>query len=267
MAWEDSLQDASYRGVKFDVINARDSAQRDMAQHEYPNIDGADIQDLGLKPHSVQIQAVIWGDDYESRLELLREALRKRGAAELVHPIFGSMPNMLVNVFQINHDAEYVDYCTLDIQFVQSKTGNPFFVKDYPLSKADEIFNQSQALIDSANTLMENVTQPLRAARKMMNKVRGLATEALNIITLFRSDISGFISGTTDFINSPSAFFSDLRSALSLKMGASKSSLHTTYVNSGGGTVLAGTSSSGSNASGGSSSGGGATDNPTTSST
>ncbi|MEQ9860635.1 DNA circularization N-terminal domain-containing protein [Pectobacterium cacticida] len=261
MAWEDSLQDASFRGVKFDVINARDSAQRDMAQHEYPNLDGADIQDLGLKPHSSQIQAVIWGDDYESRLQSLLEALRKPGSGELIHPIFGSMPNMLVGVFQVNHDAEYVDYCALDIQFVQSKTGNPFFVKDSPLSKADEIFNQVQAAIDSTNVMMDNITQPLRSARKTMNKVRGLATAALNMITIFRSDISGFISSTSDFINFPAAFFSDLRSALSLKMGASKSSLHATYVNTGGGTVLAGATLSSGSTSGGGSSGGSSSDN------
>ncbi|MEQ9889018.1 DNA circularization N-terminal domain-containing protein [Pectobacterium zantedeschiae] len=230
MAWADSLQDATFRSVKFDVINARDSAQRDMAQHEYPNLDGADIQDLGLKPHNSQIQAVVWGDDYEPRLQSLLEALRKPGAAELIHPVFGAMPNMLVAVWQVNHDADNVNYCTIDIQFVQSKTGNPFFVKDYPLSKADEIFNQAQALIDSANALLDDVTKPLRTARTMMNKVRGLATGALNIVTIFRSEISGFISSTTDFINFPGAFFGDLRSALSLKTGASKSSLHATYV-------------------------------------
>lgn len=243
MAWADSLQDASFRGVKFDVINARDSAQRDIAQHEYPNLDGADIQDLGLKPHSSQIQAVVWGDDYETRLQSLLDTLRKPGAAELIHPIFGAMPNMLAVVFQVNHDADNVNYCTIDMQFVQSKTGNPFFVKDYPLSKADEIFNQAQALIDSANALLDDVTKPLRTARAMMNKVRGLATGALNIVTIFRSEISGFISSTTDFINFPGAFFGDLRSALSLKTGASKSSLHAAYVGSGTSTAAASVSS------------------------
>ncbi|AIK14271.1 hypothetical protein GZ59_24740 [Pectobacterium atrosepticum] len=241
MAWADSLQDGSFRGVKFDVINVRDSAQRDIAQHEYPNLDGADIQDLGLKPHSSQIQAVVWGDDYETRLQSLLDALRKPGAAELIHPVFGAMPNMLAAVFQVNHDAENVNYCTIDIQFVQSKTGNPFFVKDYPLSKADEIFNQTQSLIDNASSLLDDVTQPLRTAKTMMNKVRGLATGALNMVTIFRSDISGFISGTTDFINFPGAFFGDLRSALSLKTGASKSSLHSAYV--GGGTSAVAASS------------------------
>lgn len=239
MAWADSLQDASFRGVKFDVINARDSAQRDIAQHEYPNLDGADIQDLGLKPHSSQIQAVVWGDDYETRLQSLLDALRKPGAAELIHPVFGAMPNMLAAVFQVNHDADNVNYCTIDIQFVQSKTGNPFFVKDYPLSKADEIFNQTQSLIDSASTLLDDVTKPLRTAKTMMNKVRGLATGALNMVTIFRSDISGFISSTTDFINFPGAFFGDLRSALSLKTGASKSSLHSAYVGGGTSTAVA----------------------------
>ncbi|GKW40691.1 phage morphogenesis protein [Pectobacterium carotovorum subsp. carotovorum] len=239
MAWADSLQDASFRGVKFDVINARDSAQRDIAQHEYPNMDGADIQDLGLKPHSSQMQAVVWGDDYEPRLQSLLDALRKPGAAELIHPVFGAMPNMLAVVFQVNHDADNVNYCTIDMQFVQSKTGNPFFVKDYPLSKADEIFNQTQLLIDSASTLLDDVTQPLRTARTMMNKVRGLATGALNMVTIFRSDISGFISSTTDFINFPGAFFGDLRSALSLKTGASKSSLHAAYVGGGTSTAVA----------------------------
>ncbi|WP_181240945.1 DNA circularization N-terminal domain-containing protein, partial [Enterobacter ludwigii] len=31
MSWEDSLQDASFRGVRFDVVNTRDSASRDIA--------------------------------------------------------------------------------------------------------------------------------------------------------------------------------------------------------------------------------------------
>lgn len=128
MSWADSLQEASFRGVPFDIINTRDSAQRDLAQHEYPYLNGADIQDLGSKPHSLQTQAVFWGDDYESRLQTFLEALRKLGSGDLIHPVFGSMPNMQVAVWQVNHDAENVDYCTVDIQFVQSKTGNPFLL-------------------------------------------------------------------------------------------------------------------------------------------
>ncbi|MCE0321960.1 DNA circularization N-terminal domain-containing protein, partial [Klebsiella pneumoniae] len=53
MAWETDLQDASFRGIAFDIINTRDSMQRDIAQHEYPYRDGANIDDLGAKPRSL----------------------------------------------------------------------------------------------------------------------------------------------------------------------------------------------------------------------
>ncbi|GAB7214754.1 DNA circularization protein [Dickeya oryzae] len=230
MAWADNLQDAKFRGIRFDVVNVKDGEQRDIAQDEYPYIDGADVRDMGAKSHSVSLRAVFFGDDYESRLQTFLEALRKRGAAELIHPVFGSMPTMQVADWSAEHDADSIDYCTVDVQFVQSKPGNPFFVTDYPQSKSDALFNQSQSLIDSTNSLMENATKPLRTAKTMMNKVKGLTNGALNMIAVFRSDISGFVGGTTDFLNYPSAFLSDLQSALSLKTGASKSSLHSSYV-------------------------------------
>ncbi|HFQ7487436.1 DNA circularization N-terminal domain-containing protein, partial [Klebsiella quasipneumoniae subsp. quasipneumoniae] len=95
MAWETDLQDASFRGVAFDIITTRDSVQRDIAQHEYPYRNGANIDDLGGKPRSLQCQAVFFGDDYESRLQAFIAALDVRGSGELIHPVFGSMPDML----------------------------------------------------------------------------------------------------------------------------------------------------------------------------
>ncbi|SLM62625.1 MULTISPECIES: DNA circularization protein [Dickeya] len=232
MAWTDNLQDAKFRGIRFDVVNVKDGEQRDIAQDEYPYIDGADVRDMGAKPHTVAVRAVFFGDDYEVRLQAFIEALRKRGAAELIHPVFGSMPAMQVTDFSIEHEADSIDYCTVDVQFMQSTPGNPFFVTNYPQSKADELFSRSQSLIDSTSKMLENVTKPLRTAKAMMNKVKGLANGALNMIAVFRSDISGFVSSVTDFVNYPAAFLRDLQSALSLKTGASKSSLHSSYTGS-----------------------------------
>ncbi|AMO79713.1 DNA circularization protein [Obesumbacterium proteus] len=224
MSWSENMQDASFRSVRFDVINTRDSVERALAQHEYPYLDGADIEDMGAQPRSLQLTAMLWGDDYESRLQTLLQALDKRDAGDLIHPIFGSMPNMQVKVYQVNHEAENVDACTLDIQFIQSKTGNPFFVTGYPTSQADAIFNKIQGMIDNANTLIDNALKPLRTARSLMSKAKSLATAALNMVTVFKSEVTGFISSTTDFINYPAAFFSDLQSTLSLKSASSQSS-------------------------------------------
>lgn len=216
MSWSDSILDASFRGVRFDVVNARDSWSRDIAQHEYPYIDGADVQDMGRKARNIRLSALFWGDDYDSRLQSFIAALDKRGAGELIHPIYGSMPNMQVIECQVGHDAENVDYCTVELVFLESKTGNPFFSQDYPTAQADVIFNQVQSLMDAEQSLMDKVLAPLRDAKKLMSKSKALASAALNMLLIFRGEITGFVGSTTDFVQYPGAFMSDLQSAVSL---------------------------------------------------
>ncbi|MGC8341855.1 DNA circularization protein [Pantoea ananatis] len=216
MAWSDSLQDASFRGVRFDVKNMRDSVERSLGVSEYPYKDGADLEDLGAQPRSLQLQAVFWGDDYESRLQTFLEALNKRGSAELVHPVFGSMPNMQVKLYQVNHNEDDPDYCTIDIQFLQHSTGNPFFARDWPLGQADSIFNNIQGMLDSSSNLMESALSPLRTGRRYMSRVKALGVTALNMVSVLRGEITGFSSSTTDFVNFPSAFMNDILSSLSL---------------------------------------------------
>lgn len=225
MAWETDLQDASFRGVKFDIISTRDSVQRDIAQHEYPYKNGANIEDLGEKPRSLQCQAVFFGDDYETRLQSFIAALDERGQGELIHPVFGSMPDMQCYVYQVNHDADNPDYCTIDIQFLQSGLDVEFYARDWPLSQADAIFNQAQAILDNASAMLENAMKPLRTVRRYMARARALGVTALNMVAVLRSDITGFISSTTDFVNFPGAFITDLQSALSLQSSAASSSI------------------------------------------
>lgn len=225
MAWETDLQDASFRGVAFDIINTRDSMQRDIAQHEYPYRDGANIDDLGAKPRSLQCQAVFFGDDYESRLQAFMAALYTRGPGELIHPVFGVMPDMLCYVYQVNHEAENPDYCTVDLQFLQDGLDVEFFVREWPLSQADAIFNQAQGIHDNAATLLDNGMKPLRTARQYLARAKALGVTALNMVAVLRGDITGFISSTTDFVNFPSAFMNDIQSALSLQSSAAMSSI------------------------------------------
>ncbi|EPT2099125.1 TPA: DNA circularization protein [Klebsiella pneumoniae] len=225
MAWETDLQDASFRGVAFDIINTRDSMQRDIAQHEYPYRDGANIDDLGAKPRSLQCQAVFFGDDYESRLQAFMAALYTRGPGELIHPVFGVMPDMLCYVYQVNHEAENPDYCTVDLQFLQDGLDVEFFVREWPLSQADAIFNQAQGILDNAATLLDNGMKPLRTARQYLARAKALGVTALNMVAVLRGDITGFISSTTDFVNFPSAFMNDIQSALSLQSSAAMSSI------------------------------------------
>ncbi|WP_332832860.1 DNA circularization N-terminal domain-containing protein [Escherichia coli] len=70
MGWAENLQNASFRGVQFDVLNTDEQISRDHAVYEYPFVDGADLHDLGRKgatvPHGL---AFLWGEYYDINLK------------------------------------------------------------------------------------------------------------------------------------------------------------------------------------------------------
>lgn len=225
MSWEESLQDASFRGVRFDVINTRDSASRDTAVYEYPYVDGGDVEDLGRKPRNLRVTALFWGDDYETHLQAFLAALDVRGSAEMIHPVFGSMLYMQCIEYQASHDAENVDYCVVEVVFIQAKPNIALFGASDPLSQADIAFNQVQSVLDSAQTAIDDLLAPLRTAKKWMKRAKSLAASALGMVTVLKGDLTGFVTSTTDFINYPAAFMNDLQNALSLTSLSSKSSV------------------------------------------
>ena len=58
------IQQASYRGVRFDVLSVDDNLERATITHAYPFVNGGDIEDLGLNPLTIQLQAVFYGEGY-----------------------------------------------------------------------------------------------------------------------------------------------------------------------------------------------------------
>ena len=47
MAWNLTLQDASYRGVTFEVQSVEDRGEKALCVHDYPYRSGAEVEDLG----------------------------------------------------------------------------------------------------------------------------------------------------------------------------------------------------------------------------
>ncbi|MEB2724668.1 DNA circularization N-terminal domain-containing protein [Citrobacter braakii] len=243
MSWEESLQDASFRGVRFDIVNTRDSASRDTAVYEYPYVDGGDVEDLGRKPRNLRVTALFWGDDYETRLQTFLAALDVRGSAEMIHPVFGSMLYMQCIEYQASHEAENVDYCVVEVVFIQAKPGIVLFGASDPLSQADIAFNQVQSALDGIQNAIDDLLSPLRTAKKWMKRAKSLATTALGMVTVLKGELTGFVSSTTDFVNYPAAFMNDLQNALSLTSLSSKSSVSSnpgSYANSADVTGVAG---------------------------
>ncbi|WP_028498321.1 DNA circularization protein [Microvirgula aerodenitrificans] len=211
MSWEKTLLDASFRGVVFDCMRTQDNAQRDTTSHEYPYKDGADVEDLGRKARQIQISAIFYGTDYETRLQKFISELDRPGQGELIHPVFGSIKHAQLLSYSIGHDADSPDYCTVDLQFIDATPGNPFFVRQLPAQRAAAVsllagtarlsaISAFAGKLGSLKSMASGMLSPLTA-------LRGVLTGTLGAI---RSQITGFIGSGLDLLNFPRAFAGDL---------------------------------------------------------
>lgn len=233
MSWADNLQDASFRGIVFEVRTTRDAVQRSLVQYEFPYRDGAQIDDHGAGARQMALTAVVYGENYLVRLERLLEKLAEPGAGELVHPIFGVIPRAQVADYEIAHDAEAPDACEVSIKFIESGEPVVFFAQASTRQSAQAVGTSAQAARDvglgAFGRTMSEVRQRLSALRDRVavlgqldaitRQVRGTAQgvltaglDALTYPTSWGSDIATVITGVT---NAPTAALDRLRGSLS----------------------------------------------------
>lgn len=239
MAWSDSLLDASFRGVKFDILKTEDSADRAVAEHTYPYVDGADIEDLGRGPRRISVEAIFFGKDYEARLKAFIAVLDQPGAGEFVHPVFGSIKNAQPTRSTVRHEADNVDQASVSIEFVESTPSAPFFDRSLPSQKADAIAQHGGIASFAAISQLGNVVERLRAAVPLaaldnlrqsmtgpllagLSQSQGILTSGLDVLAYPRAwgnDISSLVGGILDirdFSGSQMADWSAIKSNLSL---------------------------------------------------
>lgn len=172
MGWAENLQNASFRGVQFEVLNTDEQISRDHAVYEYPFVDGADLHDLGRKARPFRMTAFLWGDDYEYKLGKLTAALDEGGDGELIHPVYGSVPSVIVTGYNIRHDAESPDSCTIDMSFLENRTGSALFSTPLPELFAQQLFDELDTLQARLSDFFDAVTAPLNTVNSMIKKPR-----------------------------------------------------------------------------------------------
>lgn len=154
MGWTMPIQRASFRGVRFDVLSVDDDLYRSTIEHAYPFVNGADVEDLGLNPLTVRMQAVFYGDGYYTDFKRFLSVLEKQGAATLVHPIRGRLQNMICTGASFHHEAEMIDYVALDLTFIESTPAKPIFVFNHSiLARIDALLTELEDFVDDAMAL------------------------------------------------------------------------------------------------------------------
>jgi len=215
MSWKDLLHDASFRGVTFDCLRTRDSAKRGLAEHEYPYIDGADVEDLGRRARRISMTAVFWGNDYESKLQAFLKAIDQSGSGELIHPVFGSIPNAQLDDYEVSHDAQNPDHCTVELLFLESKPSNPFFAQQLPSQKAEAISALTDGVRSSGISAFSSALDALKSVQGTLSRLNALRDVITGTLSAVRSQVQGIIGTTLDIIEYPQAFAADIVSYLS----------------------------------------------------
>lgn len=208
MAWAQTLLDASFKGIVFEVVKTDDSSERVTVEHSYPYVDGADIEDMGRSARRVSVEAVFYGDDYETRLQAFLAVLDRSGAGEFIHPVFGSIKNAQASRSSVHHDAENPDYASVPVEFIESTAGNPFFSRELASQKADAVSQHGAAATASASDSAAKLIDRLRAANPLagLDALREKLTAPLLAITAQ----TGVVLSGLDVLAYPRAWGNDI---------------------------------------------------------
>ncbi|MCW9699712.1 DNA circularization protein [Avibacterium sp. 20-129] len=157
--WTMPIQQASFKGVRFDVLAVDDSFERAVIEHAYPFVNGADLEDMGLNTQTIRLQAVFFGSSYYTDYIRLLSVLQQKGADVLVHPIRGRLPNMLLVSANVHTDAENINYVALDLTFKEATEMQPIFAfEDSLISKIDKLLLDLEQLFDDGLSFWNSVS-------------------------------------------------------------------------------------------------------------
>lgn len=212
MSWKDTLLDASFRGRQFHCVGTSDRAERGVALHEYPFRDGGEGDDMGRKARRCTIRAVFFGDSYEGDLARFVEALDKGGEGELVHPVFGVMPALVLD-YALEHDPENTDRCDVTVSFVESGQKNTFFSgARTALGRSERAGND----LDSAGDALRGAAG-LGLSSWVREHLSGLslserldASDSMTSVLFGLNDAAGAETSLVDYLDFPEALVSDM---------------------------------------------------------
>ena len=207
MSWKNHLLPASYKGCGFEVIKETLNREKPLSIHNYPYVDGAHIEDMGNGERKEHMEIIVYGNNYERELQKLLKVLDERGSGELVHPVYGSMPNMQVKSWEAAHNEEEVDCCRVTVDFVEDIPNAPFFDRSLSLGFADKLADMVDKLTGGA---FNNLESWLNSIEDYQNKINNIAYVLTSTLSYGAGLVGAVVSAGLDLINTPRTIIADI---------------------------------------------------------
>lgn len=216
----DEAQPASYAGQSFLMIRSSSSGGRKDVLNEFPNSNLQVVEDLGLRPRTFNVEAIINEDptnnNYIPRRDNFLRVLEKGGRDLLNHPLYGAIDNIVVRSFTLIEDFNDLGAARFSIVFAISDTPGT------PIASTDTLSIVSNAGIEAFDDITDNISEVLvigsffpanftAAVEKVNEIVDEFArnTEFLQVaedaIDQFSLELSELSANVTTLVNNPTA--------------------------------------------------------------
>ena len=172
---------ASYAGISFLMDRSRVEGGRKDVLKEFPNSNLQTVEDLGLRPRTFTVEAIINqdrnGENYIQRRDNFLRALEKGGSDVLIHPLYGRIENIVVRTFTLNEDFTSLGEAKFSITFALSdSTGTPIVsgdtlsvVDNSVVSATNQVNNNVIENFSISNAFPENFTNAINKVNDIVN--------------------------------------------------------------------------------------------------
>ena len=187
MSWADTLNPASWRGIPFGVQQLGGDLGRATALHTYPKRENIWIEDLGAGKNPIFVQGFLIGDDVADQLDVLADASQQPGKGELIHPFYGSMLLVLVD---LRWTADWQRGRVVELNFTFIESGDRQFPAKTIATGDATLAAATAAQAASSASFLSRVAdvagRATAAVRGVVSTVRGYAAQ-----------VSGFVRDAT----------------------------------------------------------------------
>ena len=206
----DSLRQASFRGVRFEVEDVDAAGGRRVVLHEYPLRDTPFSEDLGRRARDFSVRGyIIQGRTYDyfgARADMLK-ALEAAGPGELVHPWYGEV-SVVVEEYRLHETTAQGGLLEMDIRFREAgQLANPTAATDTAKSVFSAAAGVRSALKES---FLKAFSPALDEIDKLSTTLSDAANLAMEFVGLPQSLISEGLAYAQGLIATPAALFDAL---------------------------------------------------------
>lgn len=188
MAWIDDLDDASFRGVSFQVQKLRLRGGRRLANHQYPLRDKPNSEDMGAKQKQFSFDAYIIGTDgvFDARDKLIT-ALNTSGSGLLIHPTYGQM-KVMAEDWTLSEDlVDEQNICRFQLSFLESGDDVSTTPKADSAQAVQTAANNATSVngAESANAIAQNnaTTSRLQQVKATISAFENDVVDALSTLS------------------------------------------------------------------------------------